>query len=87
MHNPELPSNPTPGKSRGSTPRDMHRELRVYQRRLGTAAEEAGDFERVLFLAHELNNQITAAYLREAAESLPALSPILTAVGKRVLGR
>jgi hypothetical protein len=74
-------------KLQSKSPRDLHRELRMYQRRLGTSAEQAGDFDRVLHIAHELNNHITAAYLREAAESLPDLSPVLTAVGKRVLAR
>lgn len=87
MQHPEPLSEPFPTKVASKSAREMHRELRAYQRRLGTTAEEEGDFERVLHLAHELNNQITAAYLREAAESLPELSPILTAVGKRMLGR
>ena len=84
---PPEPVSEFTSKAAGRSPREIHRELRSYQRRLGTAAEEAGDFERVLHLAHELNNHITAAYLREAAESLPDLSPVLTMVGKRMLGR
>lgn len=87
MQHPEPFSEPFSPQLVRKSVRELHRELRSYQRRLGTAAEQEGDFERVLLLAHELNNQITAAYLREAAESLPELSPILTAVGKRVLGR
>lgn len=51
--------------------RDLHRELQECQRRLGTSAESDADFERVLLLAHEINNQVSAAYLRIAAD-LPA---------------
>ena len=67
------------------TLRELHRELRLCQRRLGTPKERPEDFERALNLAHELNNHITAAYLREAVDSLPDLEPSVIAVAQRVL--
>jgi hypothetical protein len=48
--------------------RDIHRELQFHQRRLGTAAEQPGDFERVLEIAHAINNRLTALLLAEAMD-------------------
>lgn len=41
--------------------RQLHAQMRVLQRRLGTAVEEAEDIDRVVDLAHEINNELTAA--------------------------
>jgi hypothetical protein len=46
--------------------RELHRELQTCQRRLGTRAEAPDDFERVLSIAHRINNEIAAHYLRHA---------------------
>jgi hypothetical protein len=63
--------------------RGLHHELQLCQRRLGTPAELPGDFERVLQLAHEINNQITVDFLRETSGSRSPLS--LFAICKRRL--
>jgi hypothetical protein len=63
--------------------RGLHHELQLCQRRLGTPAELPGDFERVLQLAHEINNQITVDFLRESTDSRSPLS--LFALCKRRL--
>ncbi len=68
------------------TPRDLHRQLRDCQRRLGTAAEKPDDFDRVLMLAHALNNDVAAAYLRVAAETAAVVPPSLIAIAKQILG-
>ena len=52
--------------------RVLHDELKECQRRLGTLAEQAGDFDRVLYLAHELNNQMTVEFLAEDERASPA---------------
>ena len=49
--------------------RDLHHELQTCQRRLGTPAETPEDWERVLALAHQINNQIAAKYLTTTMES------------------
>ena len=49
--------------------RELHRELQTCQRRLGTAAETPEDWERVLALAHQINNEIAAKYLSVTVES------------------
>lgn len=42
---------------------NLHEELRRCQQRLGTAAEQADDFDRARSLAHQINNQLQMAYL------------------------
>lgn len=66
--------------------RDLHRELRAFQRRLGTPSELDGDFDRVLSIAHRINNGVTEAYLRAAATSAPA-AVSLSAVCRDCLNR
>jgi hypothetical protein len=63
--------------------RVLHHELQMCQRRLGTPAELPTDFERVLQLAHEINNQITVDFLRDSANSRAPVS--LFALCKRRL--
>jgi hypothetical protein len=46
----------------------LHTQLRACENRLGTRDERPTDFEEVLKLAHEINNQLTAEMLREALE-------------------
>jgi hypothetical protein len=70
-----------------SEPRQLYRELRACQQRLGTATELSDDFDRVLRIAHELNNQIAANYLCEAAELDDIESVSLRAVSRRMLGQ
>lgn len=65
--------------------RDLYRELRSCQRRLGTSAEQPDDFERVLRLAHQLNNHLAAAYLRRVAETGDESSQSLAAICKECL--
>jgi hypothetical protein len=65
--------------------RDLYHELRACQRRLGTPAETADDFERVLTLAHELNNRLTAEYLRAVSEAPEESSRTLAEVCKQCL--
>lgn len=47
----------------------LYQEIRRHQTRLGTPAERPGDFERVLALAHDINNRLTVEYLNAALES------------------
>lgn len=68
-----------------STVRELHEELKLRQRRLGTPAEAADDFERILSLAHEINNHIAAEYLRAVTERDE--SPTLISLRERVLAR
>jgi hypothetical protein len=63
--------------------RELHRELQQCQRRLGTQAEAPEDFRRVLELAHELSNTVTAEFLSASAESAAPVS--LFAIWKRRL--
>lgn len=71
----------------GARVRDLHRELQECQRRLGTSAESEADFERVLSLAHEINNQVSAAYLQLAAEAPPQSPPSLLTLCRQWLKR
>ncbi len=64
---------------------ELHRELRQRQSRLGTATETADDFERVLNIAHQLNNHLTAEYLRAMVESPDSGNHSLVAVCRRFL--
>ena len=65
--------------------RALHRELRACQRRLGTTEETPRDFERVLELAHSINNRITALYLGEAARTTESATPCARTIHKRYL--
>ena len=65
--------------------RALHRELRSCQQRLGTHTETPGDFDRVLELAHRINNGITALYLREVAETPLDAAPCTKTIHKRYL--
>lgn len=65
----------SPAMTMASLP-DLYREIRSYQGRLGTNAELPGDFERVLRLAHDINNQISVHYMRATMEN-PAVTPRL----------
>lgn len=65
--------------------RELHEELKTRQQRLGTSAEAADDFERVLSLAHEINNHIAAEYLRVVTQS--NTSPTMLSLRDRVLAR
>ncbi len=47
----------------GRTLRDLRDQLQVVQKRLGTSAEQASDFEHARHLAHEINNRMTLEYL------------------------
>ena len=44
--------------------RQLYQELQACQRRLGTANEMAGDFARVLALAHDINNRLTTELMQ-----------------------
>jgi hypothetical protein len=48
-----------------ATLRELHEELQLCQRRLGTLREVPDDFERVLKLAHEINNRLTVEVMRD----------------------
>jgi hypothetical protein len=52
--------------------RQLHRELQDRQQRLGTPAEQPGDFDHTLHLAHEINNVFTAEFLGQLD---PAAAP------------
>ena len=45
----------------------LHRQLRSHEHRLGTADERPEDFNRVLEIAHAINNHLTAMYLMHPA--------------------
>lgn len=68
-----------------STLRELHRELRIRQRRLGTPAEGHDDFEHVLKLAHEINNRLTGEYLRKLTESQDETTRSLASVCREIL--
>lgn len=69
----------------GGSLRDLHRELQSCQSRLGTTAETAGDFDRALALAHEINNQVAAEYLRVAVATVANPPPTLAALCRKIL--
>ena len=85
MQNHESFTESSSGHRPGTNPRELHRELRICQSRLGTQSEQAEDFERVLQLAHELSNQITAEYLREVSSAPSDFMPALVHVSNRLL--
>ena len=72
-------------------------ELHERQSRLGTSAELPFDLERILFLAHEINNRIAVDLLRAGLERYTAVRPVTVAIVeddaelcerlKRVIGR
>ncbi len=67
---------------------DLHQELQRCQCRLGTSAEEPRDFEQVLHLAHQINNVITAEYLRQVTENpLDAARPQASVVREWLKGK
>jgi hypothetical protein len=64
---PRSPSQPCCPRSSSARPADistLYAEIRATQARLGTPTEAPGDFERILHLAHQLNNLLAAELLR-----------------------
>ncbi len=49
---------------------ELKAELRIIQRRLGTPSEAPDDFNRVLAIAHAINNQLTIVRAQEYLQSL-----------------
>lgn len=64
---------------------DIRDELRTYQRRLGTTEERTDDLEHVLGLAHEINNRLSAEYLRAVVAAPRSAVPTLLAVSRRLV--
>lgn len=66
--------------------RDLHRELQECQRRLGTPEERPDDFERVLTLAHRLNNSLAGDYLEVLVNLEGKPGPSLVRFSREKLG-
>ncbi|HVU33047.1 MAG TPA: hypothetical protein VHE61_06410 [Opitutaceae bacterium] len=64
---------------------ELYEELRAYQRRLGTASESGDDFDRVLRLAHEINNQLAAKFLAEPTSTEADPQRTLVALSRKYL--
>lgn len=58
----------------------LRRELHERQSRLGTAAELPADLERVLSLAHEINNRMAVDLLRSALDGRSTEKPVTVAI-------
>lgn len=56
---------------------ELRQALRVLERRLGTADERPGDFERARSLAHEINNRAQRDYLRAMLETDPVTQTLV----------
>lgn len=63
---------------------ELYAELKLLQRRLGTTLEAPEDFERILFLAHQINNRLTIELLQQqCAQARASLS--IVSISKRAL--
>lgn len=61
----------------------LYGELKLRQRRLGTPSEAPEDFERILVLAHQINNALTIELLRGATQPHTQATS-LTEIGRRL---
>ena len=64
--------------------RQLYQELQACQRRLGTANEAPDDFARVLSLAHDINNRLTAELMQMSLSDSGEIA--MASVCRKLLG-